>query len=102
MEQKIRSLHCRMQAGLNFQNLDGEDVVFLKDVPFEWEDIIARWILALPSDQTSMGMPDCILRQHPTKGIALTDEGWTNYISWMTKVLDDVLAKQESETFTRP
>ncbi|MBX9799149.1 MAG: hypothetical protein K2Y13_06780 [Burkholderiaceae bacterium] len=95
ISQKARSLHCRLQAGLNFEELDGEEVIFLKDVPFEWENIVARWVLALPSDLTTKGMPTCILRQHSTKGIALTDEGWSNYISWMTSVLQDAQFRQE-------
>lgn len=94
IDQKARSLHCRLQAGLHFQELDGEDVVFLKDVPYELEDIIARWILALPPELTTEGAPDCILRQHATKGIALTEEGWSNYISWMLNVLVQAQAKE--------
>ncbi|MNK11150.1 hypothetical protein D3C87_291860 [compost metagenome] len=92
LDQKMRSLHCGMQAGLNFQVINNEQVLLLGDAPFEWENIIATWISSLPADQVTQGMPDCILRRHPEKGLALTEEGWSNYVSWMTGVL---IAAQE-------
>jgi hypothetical protein len=94
LDQKIRSLHCGIQAGLNFQDFNGKPVIFLRDVPYEWENIIATWIRSLPTEQITEGMPDCILRSHPEKGLALTEEGWSNYVSWMTGVLK---AAQEKE-----
>jgi hypothetical protein len=63
-------------------------------VPFELEDIIAKWIFALPSNQIKDGSPDGILRRHPEKGIALTEEGWSEYVSWMTSTLIAAQAKQ--------
>lgn len=94
IEQKIRSLHCGMQAGLNFHDLNGEAVIFLRDVPFEWENIIATWITSRRAEQITEGVPDCILRRHPEKGLALTAEGWSGYVSWMTEALT---AAQEKE-----
>lgn len=87
LDQKIRSLHCGMQAGLNFRDLQGETVIFLRDVPYEWESIITTWISSLPEGQTAEGIPGCILRRDPKKGMALTEEGWSNFVSWMTQVL---------------
>lgn len=95
LEQKMRSLHCGMQAGLNFQTLNGDAIICLRDVPYEWENIIATWICSLPADQVTEGMPDCILRSHPEKGLALTEEGWSGYVSWMTRVLTDAQEKLE-------
>lgn len=89
LNQKIRSLHCGMAAGLNFQELDGEQVVFMSDVPFEWEDIIARWLLALPKELTNEESPDSILRRDSRKGSALTEHGWSGFISWVTQALNE-------------
>jgi hypothetical protein len=97
LDQKIRSLHCGMQAGLNFQEIDNEQVVLLRDVPFEWENIIATWIGSLPASQVTDGMPDCILRSHPQKGLALTADGWSSYVSWMIEVLTNAQQKHESK-----
>lgn len=94
IDQKVRSLHCRFQAGLKFQELDGEDVIFLKDVPYELEDIIARWIIALPPESTTKGIPSCILREHEKKGLALTEEGWGNYVTWMVDTLIKAQAQE--------
>jgi hypothetical protein len=65
----MRSLHCGMQAGLHFQMIGNEQVLVLRDVPFEWENIIATWIGSLPTAQVTEGMLDCILRSHPVKGL---------------------------------
>lgn len=94
LDQKSRSLHCGMQAGLSFQEIDGERVIFLRDVPFEWENIIENWINALPSNQSSEESSGCILRYYTEGGPALTEDGWSEYISWMSQVLR---AAQESK-----
>ena len=78
LEQKTRSLHCGLQAGLNIKTLDGREVILFRDVPFELEDIIAKWIMALPEDQQ---------REYVHKNRALTTDGWSAFVSWMIHTL---------------
>ena len=78
LEQKIRSLHCGLQAGLNIKTLDGREVILFRDVPFELEDIIAKWIMALPEEQQ---------RDYVYGNRALTIDGWSAFVSWMVHTL---------------
>ena len=63
ISQKIRSLHCGFQQGLGFEVLAGENVILIKNVPFELEDIIAKWIAALPDELMS---GPCLLYTSPS------------------------------------
>lgn len=76
--QKNRSLHCGLQAGLNIKILDGYEVILLCDVPFELEDIIAKWLAALQEDRR---------REYIYKGRALTIDGWSAFVLWMIHTL---------------
>lgn len=78
LEQKIRSLHCGLQAGLNIKTLDGREVILFRDMPFELEEIIARWIIALPEEQQ---------REYIHSNCALTTDGWSAFVSWMIHTL---------------
>lgn len=46
--QKVRSLHCGFQQGLGFEVIAEDNVILLKNVPFELENVIAKWIAVLP------------------------------------------------------
>ena len=87
ISQKIRSLHCGFQQGLGFEVLAGENVILIKNVPFELEDIIAKWIAALPDEL--MSGPATLIRLYPNEGLALTESGWSAFISWMTEALNN-------------
>ena len=50
IEQKIRSLHCGIPAGIRFRDIGGVSLLPLEAVPYELEDIIAKWIVALPEE----------------------------------------------------
>jgi len=76
--QKIRSLHCGLQAGLGFIPLDGREVLLLRHVPFELEEIVARWLSALPPD---------VQAEYVYKSCALTQDGWSAFVVWMVKTL---------------
>lgn len=80
--QKIRSLHCGVQAGLNFKDLNGEPVMFIHETPYELEDIICRWIFMQTQEhQVSMLRSDALHRP------ALTQSGWSDFVTWMTSTL---------------
>ncbi|MGV8898671.1 MAG: hypothetical protein ACOH2B_05405 [Burkholderiaceae bacterium] len=83
IEQKIRSLHCFFPAGLNFEEVDGVlgRVVLLRHTPYELEELIRRWIKALPEDRQQEILCD-------VRGCdALTEIGWSGFISWMSDAL---------------
>lgn len=82
LSEKIRSLHCGMQAGLNLKDLNGEPVIFIHETPYELEDIICRWIsMQTQENQVSMLRSDALHRP------ALTESGWCDFVTWMTSTL---------------
>ncbi|ABR91916.1 Hypothetical protein mma_1743 [Janthinobacterium sp. Marseille] len=85
--QKVRSLHCGFQQGLGFEVIVEENVILLKNVPFELENVIAKWIAALPLELTDG--PTALVKIYPTEGLALTESGWSAFVSWMTETLND-------------
>jgi len=87
ISQKIRSLHCGFQQGLGFEVIAGENVILVKNVPFELEDIIAKWIVALPAEL--MNGPAALVKVYSTDGLALTESGWSAFVSWMTEALNN-------------
>ena len=84
MDQKIRSLHCGLPAGLHFTTIDGRNILQFRHLPFEFEDIVLRWIMAQPADLRA----EYVFRQ-----TALTQEGWSAFVSWMMQTLHQ--AQQE-------
>ncbi|MBF8179090.1 hypothetical protein [Herminiimonas contaminans] len=84
--QKVRSLHCGFQQGLGFEVIAEENVILLKNVPFELEDIVTKWIAVLPTEL--MSGPDPLVKLYPTEGLALTESGWSAFVSWMTETLN--------------
>ncbi|RQO36442.1 hypothetical protein DBR37_09030 [Herminiimonas sp. KBW02] len=86
ISQKIRSLHCGFQRGLGFEVIAGENCILIKNVPFELEGIIAKWIDELPIEL--MSGPVALVKLYPTEGMALTESGWSAFISWMTETLN--------------
>lgn len=91
IEQKIRSLHCGLQAGLNFEDILGKDgnivkVLNFSHIPYELQSIVERWLYAIPDD----------LRVELIYEEKLTEIGWSAFVSWMISTLDEV---QRSESF---
>lgn len=86
LDQKNRSLHCGLQKGLEFEIIEGENVLLLKHVPYELEDIIARWIGALSVEYTQEPTAFIKLYFSGTE-IGLTQLGWSAFICWMTNTL---------------
>lgn len=91
IEQKIRSLHCGLQAGLNFEEIVGKDgnvvkVLNFSHIPFELQSIVERWLSAIPDD----------LRVELINEGKLTENGWSSFVSWMIATLQ---VAQRSESF---
>lgn len=91
IEQKIRSLYCGLQAGLNFEDIVGKDgnvvkVLNFSHIPFELQSIVERWLSEIPDD----------LRVELVNGGKLTENGWSAFVSWMIGALH---VAQRSESF---
>ncbi|MEO8171184.1 MAG: hypothetical protein ABI575_10030 [Oxalobacteraceae bacterium] len=86
IEEKIRSLHCGLQAGLGFQEIDGQRLLPLQHVPFELQHIVLHWINALPED---------LLVELVVDGDKFTETGWSAFVSWMTHTLDAAQRKPD-------
>lgn len=84
LEQKIRSLHAGLPGGLQFEELGGLMILPLTRVPFELEDILARWLMALPYQLQSEFT-------HRTDEIiqGLTCTGWSAFVNWMLESLHE-------------
>ena len=91
ISEKVRSLHCGFQQGLGFEVIDNESILLLKNVPYELENIISKWIAVLPS-QYMQGREPFVKIIAPNE-IGLTQSGWSAFISWMTGTLDDAQYK---------
>ena len=91
IEQKIRSLHCGLQGGLNFEDIVGKDgnvvkVLNFSHIPFELQSIVERWLSAMSDD----------LRGELVNDGKLTENGWSFFVSWMIGTLH---VAQRSESF---
>lgn len=94
LDQKERSLHCGLQSGLGFEIIEGDSVLLLKNVPFELEDIAAKWIAALPVDY--IREPDAFVKLYlGGKELGFTESGWGAFVNWLTDTLRN--AQFESE-----
>lgn len=94
IDQKMRSLYCGLQAGLNFREIDGPDgesvtVMRLRDVPFEMEEIVAKWICAMPSDML-VGLVNL-------DDETFSETGWIAFVSWMLQMLHEAQCKDDFE-----
>lgn len=91
LSQKIRLLSMALPGGLAFSKVNGRQVMYLCHVPYELEKIVYDWIAALPVRYQTDDFADSILVSGP-KGLALTEQGWQEFVSWMTTILREVLA----------
>lgn len=83
IEQKVRSLHAGLSYRIQFQDIDGRIILPLKSVPFELEEIVAAWMMALPERFHA----DAFYFENGAL-YALTQLGWDAFVSWMTGRLD--------------
>lgn len=91
LSQKIRLLSMALPGGLEFSEVNGVKVMYLCHAPYELEDIIYAWITQLPARYRTYDLADSITFSGP-EGLALTVQGWEEFVSWMTTVLREVLA----------
>jgi hypothetical protein len=85
--QQRHSLYCGLRAGLCFEVLNGEDVLYISDVPFELERIVGNWIFSLPEDLLEPTSPNSIFREDPIRGRAITRAVCEDFITWLLEVL---------------
>src|SRR5260370_37138621 len=81
LDQKRRSLFAGNvdQYRPKPYRLDGEEVIYVRDLPYELEDIALRWLFAYPVDRTRIG----------PRGVAVTSDGYDEMIGWMLNRLDE-------------
>lgn len=100
IQQKTRLLVNWLPVGLPYFTHGETTYLYLKDVPFEFESIIARWLILHPT-LTERDSPECVLIEH-TKGLAISQDGWEQFVSWLIKVANDRLeAMEEHEENTK-
>jgi hypothetical protein len=92
LEQKIRSLHCGLPGGLQFEERDGLMILPQRRVPFELEEIVAQWIMALPQELQSEFLYCTDETIH-----GLTCIGWSAFVKWMLECLREAQRSSDFE-----
>jgi len=85
LQQKMRLLSSWLPAGLPHFDAEFGTYLHLQDVPYELENILARWLLLHP-ELTDRDLSSCVLIEG-AKGLAISQEGWENFVSWLVETL---------------
>jgi len=94
IQEKGRLLQAWLLAGLPYFDHAGRQYLHLRDVPFEFESAILRW-LDLHPELVEHDSPDCVIDEGP-KGLAISDCGWSLFLVWAKETLDEKLVQLES------
>lgn len=95
IQQKLRLLAAWLPAGIPCFIHGATTYLYLKDVPYEFEDILGRWLLLHP-ELTESDSSECALIDH-TEGLAINQEGWEQFVFWIMTVARDRLDAMEME-----
>lgn len=93
LQQKERLLSMGNVHRLAFKDLGGRKVLYIQDAPYEFEDIIYRWLHELPGRYKDAAAEECIVFSDE-RGMAITEDGWAQFIAWMTNTIMEVLNGQ--------
>lgn len=96
LHDKTRLLELGMPAGMPFFECDNRSYIHLRDVPYELEQALLRWLELNPClvDQCS---PDCELIEGP-KGLAISQHGWGQFLAFVREAVNDKLAQLANTT----
>ncbi|WP_444632760.1 hypothetical protein [Cupriavidus oxalaticus] len=86
LQQKMRLLSAWLPAGLPYVETEVGSYLYLHDVPYELESILARWLLLRPELTDRDDLSTCVLVEGG-KGLAITREGWESFLSWLVETL---------------
>ncbi|MGF6367934.1 hypothetical protein OKW40_000684 [Paraburkholderia sp. RAU6.4a] len=89
-QDKLRALMFGIPAGVPSQNLGGETVLLLKDVPLELESALRGWLWSQPA-LVREDSPSYALRFDPADRMAIPWDVWEHYLSWVQDTLADAL-----------
>ncbi len=85
LQQKMRLLSSWLPAGLPHFSDENGSYLYLQDVPYELENILARWLLLHP-ELTDSESPACVLVEG-AKDVAINQEGWEAFVFWLVETL---------------
>lgn len=94
IQQKLRLLGRWLPVGLPYFHHASTTYLHLKDVPYELEAPIGRW-LALHPELVECDSKDRVLIEGPN-GIAISQDGWSEFVSWIVATLGERLAELEN------
>lgn len=87
-----------MPTGFHTIERDGRRYIALTRIPYEWSEVLPRWLLLQPS-RVEHDSPDCDLVEiepgNVDSGMALTERAWGDFISWITGVARERLTDLE-------
>ncbi|WP_270956533.1 hypothetical protein [Burkholderia pseudomallei] len=78
MDQQDRSLYAGRRYQPRTRQLDGVEVVYVTDLPFELEAVAVRWLWLVASPN---------VRREGPRGPAMTLDGYEEMVSWMVDLL---------------
>ncbi|MBP0619346.1 hypothetical protein [Cupriavidus consociatus] len=99
LQQKMRLLSAWLPAGLPHFEAEVGTYLHLQDVPYELENILARWLLLHP-ELTDRELPTCVLIEGG-KGLAISRDGWENFVCWLVETLRTKLDDMEQDQPTQ-
>ncbi|MGX7004909.1 hypothetical protein [Caballeronia sp. KNU42] len=89
LRDKHQALRFGLIRGIPTHLLNGEDVLYLDDVPYEWRDNdLQRWLILRPERFTDVGSPFFALRRKEYGQVAITWPTWVIFVEWIVGSLD--------------
>lgn len=86
-QDKFRAFMFGLPAGVPPCELAGEKVLLFRHVPYELENVLARWLL-LQDGLLHRDSPACALRFDERDQMGLTWAVWGRFLDWMGAQLD--------------
>ncbi|VVE12924.1 hypothetical protein PAN31108_02721 [Pandoraea anhela] len=94
ISEKVRLLSQFMPAGFRTFERNGRSYIALDKVPYEWSEIIPRWLMVQPA-RVEHDSPDCDLIEiepgNQAAGMAMTATAWADFVHWIGHVAKDRL-----------
>lgn len=97
--EKLRLLSNFMPIGFRTIEVDGRSYAPIGTLPYELEELFVRWISLRP-ELIEKDSPDCAFIEWE-KGMAVSAEGWGEFVSWTTTVLKAEMERLERCDYER-
>lgn len=97
LQQKLRLLSHWIPAGLPSFEQGKRTYLHLRDVPYEFESPLIRWLEFHP-ELLEQSSEDCVLIEGP-KGLAIDEHGWSEFVRWIVLTMEAKLGEMAEEEY---